>query len=157
MKKEFDGFGYKFASIKEIGKIGDRHTISINYEGFDNIKNAKFNMEYTAHGLINSLKARKQIEKDLTDLSILKSIVYIFKKSVSRQDFDIINNIPESLLLQNDYMEYILNELLDLPKARFTTIVDMIVERRKSIISTEKQKVADLETKKSLIEKSLES
>lgn len=161
MKKEeklWVGYGFDIDSIIRTRKE-NKCQVNINYYCEGTSETASFTYEFNNKGIFKNLAKFKEIEKKFKDNRICKTIGFLINYSrygymhyFDNEEFDedILDDIPNSLILNNEAMRELLVNLNPGNKHLIVYVGEYIKDRRKRI---EKEKQAYMEENKEIFDK----
>ena len=117
-----------------------------------------FTHEFVSKGLFKTLKKYKELENKFRDYNIVQGIAliinsrygYMRRFNDEKLESDILDYIPNSLILDNNAIKELLSNLRQENKHLIVYIGDYIKDRRKRL---EKEKLIDLEENKEIYDK----
>lgn len=160
MKKELRnaGYGFEIDSIIRTRKE-NKCQVNINYYCDGTSETACFTYEFKNKGIFKNLAKFKEIENKFNDYRICQTIGFLINSSrygymhyFDNEEFeeDLLDEIPNSLILNNEAMRELLVNLNPGNKHLIVYVGDYIKERRKRI---EEEKQAYLEENKDVFDK----
>ena len=137
----------------------DRHVLYIYYISENSDKWFGFTHEFKSKSIFKTLSKYKELENKFRNLNICQGIAFIINSSrygwmrkFNDEEFeeDILDDIPDSLILNDEATKELLSSLNQENKHLIVFVAEYIKERRKEI---EEEKQADLEANKETYDK----
>ena len=153
------GYGFEIDSISRNRLTDKKCELDISYYSDGTSECATFTYEFASKGLFKKLTKYKEIENKLINYRMCEAIAFIINSSrygIMRRfngeslETDFLDNIPNSLILNDEAMRELLRHLNPGNKHLIVYVGEYIKERRKQI---EEEKEAYLEANKETFDK----
>lgn len=151
-------YGFSIDEIERKNKL-DRHVLYIYYVSENLDKCFGFTHEFKSKGFFKTLSKYKELENKFRNSNICEGIAFIINSSrygwmrrFYDEEFesDILDDIPDSLILNDKAMQELLSNLNQENKHLVVFVAEYIKDRRKDI---EEEKQAYLEENKEVFDK----
>lgn len=154
---KIDKYGFILYDTERNNKNAKRQ-LDLRYANEITKEDVTFTHEFVSKGLFKMLKQYKELENKFRDYNIVQGIAliinfrygYIRRFNDEELESDILDYIPNSLILDNNAVKELLSNLRQENKHLIVYISDYIKDTRKRL---EKEKQIDLEENKEIYDK----
>ena len=154
---KIDKYGFILYDTQRNNKNAKRQ-LDLRYANEITKEDVTFRHEFVSKGLFKTLKKYKELENKFRDYNIVQGIAliinyrygYMRRFNDEELESDILDYIPNSLILDNNAIKELLSNLRQENKHLIVYISDYVKERRNNI---EEEKQIDLEENKEIYDK----